>query len=85
MWRFGPFAQSYKVTSFEFNVTDVTPERKKHFTLDFFAFFVSFMEKQPPMKFYCIFAHLSQACEVTKFLMIKIKLEVGDVIHVEIC
>ena len=85
MWRFGQFAQSYKVTSFEFSVNDVTPECKKHFTLDFFAFFVSFMEKQPPIRFYCVFDHLSQACEVTKVLMIKIKLEVGDAIHAKTC
>ena len=43
--------------------------------------FVSFMEKEPFPQFYGRFDHFSWIHEVVKFLMIKLCLDVSDVIH----
>ena len=62
------FHEVVKLQSFEFSVSDVIPENVQHISpLVFFAFFVSFMEKKPPIKFYGVFDHFSRAYEVAKF------------------
>ena len=53
--------------------------------LVFFAFFVSFfvrfMEKKPPIKFYGVFDHFSRTYEVAKFWMIELYLNVSDIMN----
>ena len=62
------FHKVVKLQSFEFSVSDVIPENVQNISpLVFFAFFVSFMEKKPPIKFYGVFDHFSRAYEVAKF------------------
>ena len=39
------------------------------------------MEKTPIIKFYDVFDHFSKIGEVAKFLMIKLYLQVSDVMH----
>ena len=39
------------------------------------------MEKKPPMKFCGVFTHFSRTYEVAKFWMIKLYLDVIDVLH----
>ena len=57
-----------KSRSFEFSGIDVIPANVQSISpLVFFAFFVSFMEKKRPKKFYDVFDHFSRAFEVTKF------------------
>ena len=62
------FHEDIKLQSFEFSVSDVIPENVQNISpLVFFAFFVSFMEKKPPIKFYGVFDHFSRAYQVAKF------------------
>ena len=50
--------------------------------LVFFPFFyVSFMEKKRPIKFYGVFYYFPRTYEVAKFWMIKLCLNVIDVVH----
>ena len=44
-------------------------------------YFVSFMKEKPPINFYSVFDHFSQTYEVKKFCIIKLYLNVSDVIH----
>ena len=39
------------------------------------------MEKKPPIKFYGVFVHFLRAYEAVKFRIIKLYLDVNDVIH----
>ena len=75
MWCFGQFSRSYKVTKFFFE-SDATPA----FTTGFHIF-VNRMEEKPSSKFYGVFDHFLQIYEVTKFQMIKLHLDVSDVME----
>ena len=44
-------------------------------------FFVGFMEKKPFVKSCGVFDHFSQVYQVLKFLMIKMYLDVKDIMH----
>ena len=71
-----------KLWRLEFSVSDVYP--KMHRTLSFlvfFAFFVRFAEKKAPIKFFDILLHFSGTYEVAKFWVVKLYLDVSDVIH----
>ena len=50
------------------------------FSLNIFA---NFMKKKPSTESYGIFDYLSQTYEITKFQMIKLRLDVGDVMHTD--
>ena len=65
-----------KLQKFAFSVRDVIPANVYNMLpLVFFAFFVTFMRKIPPIiKFYGVFHHFSWTCEVAKF-------DVSDVMH----
>ena len=65
---------SAQVTSYHQNFQNI-------FSLVYFAFFVSFMEEQPPIKFYSAFGNFLRTYEVAKFWMIKLCLDTSDVIH----
>ena len=41
------------------------------------------MGKKPPVKFYDVFVHFLQTYEVAKFWMMKLYLDVSDIIHVK--
>ena len=43
------------------------------------VFFVSFIEKKLPIKFYGVFDHFARIYEVAKFSIIKLYLDVSDV------
>ena len=77
------FHEIIKLKSFKFSVSDIIPRKYKTchpwFSLDFL---LVFMEKTPPtIKFYSIFHHLSRNREAAKFWIIKLYLNVNDVIH----
>ena len=74
---------SYKVTKFCIQCKwRHTCECIKHVTPNYFAFFVTFMEKAPPIiKVYGVFDHFSRTFEVAKFWAIKLYFYVKDVIH----
>ena len=47
------FDEVTKLLSSEFSISDIIPENVENMpALVFFAFFLSFMEKKPPTKFY---------------------------------
>ena len=72
-----------KLQHFEFSTSDVIPANVQNIShLVSFAFFVSFIEKSPPIKFYGILDHFSQTYEVAKFYVIKLYLYVSNVINV---
>lgn len=59
-----------------------THECEKHFTSWFsLNFFVRFIEKKPSIMFYGVFVHFSWTYGVAKFWVIKLYLNVSDVIH----
>ena len=74
---------SYKVTKFCIQCKwRHTCECIKHVTPNYFALFVTFMEKAPPIiKVYGVFDHFSRTFEVAKFWAIKLYFYVKDVIH----
>ena len=66
------FYDVIKLQSFEFSVSEVIPTNAQNISpLVFFVFFVSFfvrfLEKKPPIKFYGVFEHFSRTYEVAKF------------------
>ena len=76
------FHEVIKLQSFEFSVSDVVSAIVQNISpLVFFALFVSFMEKKPPIKFYSVFNHFLRSYQVKKFWMIKLYLDLSDVIH----
>ena len=76
------FHEVIKLQSFEFSVSDVYPWMYKIFHLWFCLHFLSVLwRKKPPIKFYGVFDHFSRAYEVAKFWMIKLYVNVSDVIH----
>ena len=68
--------QSYKVSHSAY-VTS-SHECTKHIAPIFFAFFVTFTEKEPRIKFYGVFNHFQK---LVKSQTIKLYLSVSDVIH----
>ena len=78
-----PYTKLYDVLSdltklqyFEFCVSHVIPAN-----VQIFEFFVSFMEKKPPIKVYGVLDHFSRTSEVAKFWIVKLYLNASDVIH----
>ena len=68
LWCFHQNSWSYKVTRFEFSVSEVMPANVQNSSsLVFFKLFFSFMEEKHPLKFYGVFYHLSRTYEVVKF------------------
>ena len=62
------FHEVIKLQSFEFSVSDVVSAIVQNISpLVFFALFVSFMEKKPPIKFYSVFNHFLRSYQVKKF------------------
>ena len=62
------FHEIIKLQSFEFSVSDVIPANVENISfLVFFAFFISFVEKNPPKKFHGVFYNFSRTYEVAKF------------------
>ena len=60
---------------------DVIPMNLQNIASLVFHFFVKFIEKKPPIKLYVVFVHFSLTFEIAKFWMIKLYLDVSDVIH----
>ena len=59
------FHEVIKLQSFQSSVSDVIPANAQNISLlVFFAFFVRFMGKKPPMKFYGVLDHFSRTYEV---------------------
>ena len=80
------FYDVIKLQSFEFSVSEVIPTNAQNISpLVFFVFFVSFfvrfLEKKPPIKFYGVFDHFSRTYEVAKFWMIELYLNVSDIMN----
>ena len=76
------FHEAIKLISFEFTIRDVIPASVQNVSLlSFFAFFVILWRKKPPIKCYGVFNHSLQTYEVAKFWMIKLCLDVSNVIH----
>ena len=69
--------------SFEFIVSDVIPANLQNFSHQvFFAYFCKFYEKKPLQQSFMVFLTISQKLrEITEFWMIKVNLDVSDVIH----
>ena len=62
------FNKVIQLLGFEFSVSDVLPANVQNMSRPaFFAFFVSFMEKKPPIKFDGVFDHFSRTYEITRF------------------
>ena len=58
---FNRFHEVKTIQSFKFSVTDVAAANVQNMSpLVFFAFFVSFVEETPPVKFYGVFGHFSR-------------------------
>ena len=82
-WRKSYQKKVIKLQSLEFSISDTIPTNVQNISLlVFFAFFVSFMEKKPPLKFIGVFVHFLRTYEVPKFSMIKSYLDISDVIRV---
>ena len=66
----------------EFDASDVIPANAQNISLpDFFHIFVNFLENELSKKFYGIFDHFSGTYKVTKFWLIKLCLDVRDIIN----
>ena len=71
-----------KLQTFEFDISDVIHMNLQQISsLDFLHIFVNFVKKKPCTKFYGVSDHFSPTYEVTNFWMIKLCLNVSDVIH----
>ena len=83
LWCFGQISQSCKVKKLGIQRTcNHTCECTKPFNSWFsLHFFVSLIEKKPLIKFYGAFEHFSRTYEVVMFLIIKLCLDLKDVIH----
>ena len=76
------FHEIMKLQSFEFSVIDVMPTNLENISpLVSVQFFLTFVEKKPPIKFHDIFDHFSRTYEVGKFLMVKLYLNVSEIRH----
>ena len=76
------FLEIAKLQNFKFSVSDVIPANVQNIEPWFsLHFYVRFMEKKPPIKFYDVLVHFLRAYEVAKSWMIKLYLNVSDVIH----
>lgn len=79
LWRknlYDVFSDFTKLQYFEFCVSHVIPAN-----VQIFEFFISFMEKEPPTNIYGVLDHFSRTSEVAKFWIVKLHLNVSDVIH----
>ena len=75
------FQEVIKLEIFEFSISDVIPGNVQNISsLVFFAFFVRIIEKKP-IKFYGVFVQFWWTYEVAKFWIIKLYLDVHDIIH----
>ena len=62
------FHEAIKLQSFEFSVSHAIPAAVQNISpLVFFAFFVSFVEKNSPIKFHGVFDNFSRTYEFAKF------------------
>ena len=74
------FHEVSKLQSFEFHIMSYKRMHKAVYLWFSLHIFVNFMEKEPFRKFYGAFDHLSWTYEFTKFWIIKMSLDVSDVI-----
>ena len=68
LWRLGQISRSYKVTSFEFSVSNVFQQMRKGFLV---IFFFSLMDIKL-IKFHGVFHQFSRTYKVKKFRMIEL-------------
>ena len=62
------FYKFLKLQSFEFSISGIIPANVQIISpLVFSAFFVGFIEKVPPIKFYTVFDHFSRTYDIAKF------------------
>ena len=67
LWRFDLIPRVIKLASFAFNVSNVILVNAQNISpLVFFAFFLSFMEKKSPIRFYGVFDQFLRIYEVSK-------------------
>ena len=72
LWRLGQISRSYKVTSFEFSVSNVFQQMRKGFHPWFSChIFFSLMDIKP-ITFYGVFHHFSRTYKVKKSRMIEL-------------
>ena len=86
LWRFDQISQSYKVAKFRNQLSDVIPANLQDMlSLVSFAFFFLFLflfyRGKASYKVYSVFDHFYELYEVAKFRMVKLYLDVSDVIH----
>ena len=71
------FNEVIKLQSFEFDASDVIPANAQIIS---FHIFINFMENELSTKLNSVFDHFSRTYKVTKFWMIKLCLDVSDVL-----